>query len=140
MGRKGNRKLLQFVDALVATGVREIVKAYGADGAPADEEKAREVAMRIAQSICFQYARQIMYVPANLELKLSARDEEIWREYGQDGPDGARKYTPERLAQLAAKHELTMGHLYCIVRQMQRREIASRQGRLPGLEDDPEAS
>lgn len=136
MGRKSVKKLYQFVDALVATGTREMVRA----GLTADEEKAREVAHEIAKSICFQYAKSILYVPVDLEFKLSQRDNEIWAKYGQDGPDGAKKYTPSRVAQLAEEHNLTVAHLYCIVKAVHRREIEARQGRLPGLEDEPSAS
>ena len=137
MGRKigKNKRLYAFVDALVATGAREILRA----GLTADETKAREVAHEIAKSICFQYAKSIMYVPVDLELQLSQRDDEIWRQYGEDGPDGARKFSPARVAQLAEEHNLTVAHLYAIVKAVHRREIASRQGTLPGLEDDAEA-
>lgn len=135
MGRKSVKKLYAFVDALVATGVREIVAA----GLCTDEDKARQVAHEIAKSICFQYAKSIMYVPVDLEFQLSQRDDEIWSKYGQDGLDGARKYSAARVAQLAEEYKLTVAHVYCIVKAVHRREMASRQGQLPGLED-PAAS
>jgi len=125
MGRKSNEKLYQFVDALISTGAREIKQSLGVD-----EDKARALMREIAHSICFQYARSYMYVPADLEFQLTKRDEEIWQEYGQDGPDGARKYSPQRIAQIADARRLTTQHLYCIVRIMQKRELASRQGQL----------
>lgn len=140
MGRKigKNKKLYAFVDALVATGTREIVRAglVTTEAKGTDEAKAREVAHEIAKSICFQYAKSIMYVPVDLELQLSQRDDEIWRQYGQDGPDGTRKFSPGRVAQLAEDHNLTVAHVYAIVKAVHLREIASRQGVLPGLEDD----
>lgn len=134
MGRKSTKKLYQFVDALVVTGAREIIKAK----LTSDEVRAREVARDIAQAICAQYARTIMYVPADLEFQLSQRDQVIWEKYSQDGSDGARKFTSTRVAQLSEEYQLTVAHIYCIVRLVQRREMASRQGRLPGLEDHPE--
>lgn len=136
MGRKTDKKLYQFVDALVATGAREIVGA----GLTKDEIKARLVARSIARSICDQYARSILYVPLDVESELAARDDEIWQKYTVDGPDGAKKYSPVRIAQLADEYKLTVAHLYCIVRAGRSREaaeLASRQSRLPGL-DDPE--
>ena len=133
MGRKSTKKLYQFVDALVATGAREMIKA----GLTKNEVQAREVAREIAQAICYQYARTIMYVPADLEFQLSQRDEVIWQKYSQDGPDMARKFTPTRVAQLSQEYSLTVAHIYCIVRAVMKREQDSRQGRLPGLEDQP---
>lgn len=133
MGRKSNRKLYQFVDALVATATRSITERLGAK-----EDLAREVAQEVAHAICFQYARSIMYVPANLEFQLGQRDQAIWQQYGQDGPDGARKFTPLRVAQLAEEYTLTTAHVYCIVKLMHQREVEARQGRLPGFSDDPD--
>ncbi len=133
MGRKSTKKLYQFVDALVATGAREMIKA----GLTKDELQAREVSREIAQAICYQYARTIMYVPADLEFQLSQRDQVIWEKYGQDGADGARKFTPMRVAQLSEEFSLTVAHIYCIARAVMKREQESRQGRLPGLEDEP---
>lgn len=131
MGRKkkSNDKLYQFVDALVATGAAELQKSLGTS-----EEKARDVMRSVAHSICFQFARSYMYVPLDLQFQLSKRDEDIWAEYGRDGPDGAGKYTPQRIAQIAESRQLTTQHLYCIVRMMHKREIESRQGRLPGID------
>jgi len=137
MGRKTNKKLYQFVDALVVTGSREIVSA----GLTKDEDQARLVAHAIARSICNQFARSLMYVPLDVESELAARDQEIWEKYTVDGPDGARKYSPVRIAQLAEEYKLTVAHLYCIVREGRKRqsaELQSRQGRLPGLDDDDE--
>lgn len=133
MGRKSTKKLYAFVDALVATGVRELSK-----GLVTDEDQAREVMREIAQSICFQYARSIMYVPADLEFQLAKRDLVILEKYGQDGPDGVRKFTPMRVAQLSDEYKLTVAHIYCIIRVMHKREIEGRQGRLPGLDDPQE--
>ena len=129
-GRSGRRKLYQFVDALVETGTREIVSQLPFE----DEERAREVMRQIAHAICHQYGRSVLYVPAELEFTLDRRDAEIWGKYGQDGPDGARKYSPQRVAQLAEEYRLTTVHVYAICRLAQRREIEGRQGRLPGLE------
>jgi len=135
-GRRGRRKLYQFVDALVETGTREIVSQLPFD----DEERAREVMRQIAHSICHQYGRSVLYVPADLEFTLNQRDADIWAKYGQDGPDGVRKYSPQRVAQLAEEYRLTTVQVYAICRLAQRREIESRQGRLPGLEEVQEVA
>ena len=130
MGRKSRQKLYQFVDALVETGTRSLLNEAVVD----DPDRARAVMREIAHSICHQYARSVLYVPADLEFKLSQRDLDIWAKYGQDGPDGVRKFTPQRVAQLADDHKLTTVQIYCIWKLMHRREIEGRQGRLPGIE------
>lgn len=133
MGRKSKAKLYQFVDDLVAVAVREMRTSLAGHGIT--DEIAQPVARDIARGICFQYARTVMYVPVDMEFELSRRDELIWEQYGQDGPDDVRKFTPLRVAQLGEQHKLTVGHIYCIVKLMQRREMERRQGRLPGFED-----
>jgi hypothetical protein len=131
MGRKSRQKLYQFVDALVETGQRALVGGSLVE----DPDRAREVMREIAHSICHQYARSVLYVPADLEFALSRRDQDIWAKYSQDGPEGARKFSPQRVAQLADEYKLTTVQIYCICKLMQRREVESRQGRLPGLEE-----
>lgn len=133
MGRKSRQKLYQFVDALVETGTRKVAdEARTVD--LSDPDQAREVMREIAHLICNQYARTVLYVPADLEFKLSQRDLEIWAQYSQDGPDGVRKFSPQRVAQLADEQKLTTVQIYCICKLMHRREIEGRQGRLPGIE------
>jgi Mor family transcriptional regulator len=136
MGRKSRQKLYQFVDALVETGTRALV----ADKAIEDPDRARDLMREIAHSICNQYARSVLYVPADLEFALSKRDAEIWQQYSQDGPDGVRRFSPGRVAQLADQYKLTTVQIYCIAKLMHRREIEGRQGRLPGLEVMGEAA
>lgn len=136
MGRKSRDKLYQFVDALVETGTRALV----ADKAVEDPDRARELMREIAHAICNQYARSVLYVPADLEFALTKRDAEIWAKYGQDGDDGARRFSPARVAQLADEYQLTTVQIYCICKLMHRREIEGRQGRLPGIEVVGEAA
>lgn len=133
MGRKSKAKLYQFVDDLVAIAVREMSTSLAGRGIT--DEIAQPVARDIARGICFQYARTVMYVPVDMEFQLSQRDELIWQLYGQDGPDDVRKFTPLRVAQLGEQFKLTVGHIYCIVKLLQKRELERRQGRLPGFED-----
>lgn len=130
MGRKSRDKLYQFVDALVETGARQLV----ADEVVDDADTARQVMREIAHAICHQYARSVLYVPADMEFVLSKRDASIWEKYGQNGADGVKRFSPARVAQLADEYKLTTVQIYCIVKLMQRREMEARQGRLPGLE------
>lgn len=130
MARKGDPKLYEFVDALVATGAREMVASLGTD-----EATAKDLMRGIAHSICLQYARSYMYVPVDMEFELSLRDKEIWRKYGEDSAR-ARKFTSARVAELSEEYGVTTVQIYCIVRLMKQREFADRQGTLP-LDDEP---
>lgn len=124
MGRKGNDKVYALVDDLVNIGTLEL----GAIGVAGD--KAQDTMRNIANALCFRYARTILYVPANLQLQLGKRDELIYQQYGQDGPDGARKFSAQRVAQLAEDYKLTTVHVYAIIKLMTSREAAKRQGSL----------
>jgi Mor family transcriptional regulator len=130
MGRKGDRRLHQFIDDLVAIGLRELPQHV--DATP---EVARELMTAIAHQVCFAYARTSIYVPAAMELTLTPRDEDIWRKYGQEGPDGVRPYTAARIQQLAGEYGMTERHLYNIVRMMRELETRKRQLPLPGIVD-----
>ncbi len=133
MGRKGNLRVYQFVDALVATGVRELVTSAGMT-----EQTARDFMTAIAHQMCFQYAKEHIYVPAVMELKLSSRDVAIYNEHATEGPDGVRPYTAARLEQIAAAHDLTLRQCYNIIALARRRDQAMRQPQLPGLEAQAE--
>lgn len=131
MGRKSKRKVLQFVDASVAVATRVLTTR-----ARMDDALARELAADIARGICAAYAKQVMYVPEDVEFALSARDEQIWSAYQQDGPDGATRYTAARVDQLAVEHGLSVNHVYCIIRLMRKRDFARTQAVLPGFDAD----
>lgn len=90
----------------------------------------------IAQEVCWRNAKTIIYVPEALDFVLTKRDEKIWAEYQQDGPgpNGAGKFTGARVEELAIEYKLTVQQIYNIIRLMRRREVAERQGVLPGLE------
>lgn len=130
MARKGDPRLYAFVDALVATGVRDLVAALAID-----EVVASELMRDIAHSICIQYARTYLYVPVDMEFDLTARDKEIWKKYGEDSAS-ARKFTSARVAELSAEYRVTTVQIYCIVSRKKQRELRSRQGSLPGIEPD----
>ena len=129
MGRKSRKKLYQFVDALVDIGSRELVSRM-----QVTDEAARDLMRDVARGMCFRYAKTIMYVPADMEFDLSKRDDDIWQEYSQDGPEGARKFTPARIAQISEKRRITVAHVYCIIRAIRQRENDARQAILPGVD------
>lgn len=129
MGRKGRAKVTVFADALVETGVKQLVSDL-----QVTEEAARATMGEITRKICWQYARQFIYVPLDMEFELTQRDQRLWDAYGQPGPDGARPYTSARVAQIAQLEEMTTVHLYRIFKLAKQRELASRQHQLPGFE------
>lgn len=135
MGRKQREKILQFIDDLVAQATRVMTTSLGIQ-----EESAKRAATDIAHAMCCQYGKSYMYVPTDLDFQLSDRDHELYRKYGEDGPvDGrgifARRYTRDRVDQLAAEYGLTSQQVYNIIRLMKRLELKERQGVLPGLEE-----
>lgn len=134
MGRKSAHKLPEFVESLVATGVEAL-----ANSPPTDEVQARQVMNKIARSMCWRYARTLLYIPVFKEADLSERDEAIMRQYGEDGPDGARKYSAQRLDQIRESHGLTIAHLYAIINAQKRKrrqaaDAAAPAGRAGQLE------
>lgn len=117
MGRKSAHKLPQFVETLVATGVEAL-----ASSPPINEVQARQVMEQIARSICWQYAKTILYIPAFKEADLSERDAAILKQYGEDGPDGARKFSTQRVEQIRGFYDLTMAHTYAIISAQQKKQ------------------
>jgi len=130
-GRQGRKRPYQLVDDMVTVGSRAII-----DQLKLPQEQAEELMRQIAHEVCFMNCKVTIYIPEDLEFTLSKRDVEIWSEYQLDGPGptGARKFTAARVDELAAQHKLTAQQIYNIIRLMKKREIAARQGVLPGLE------
>jgi Mor family transcriptional regulator len=129
VARRGNKRLYQFIDDLVAIGTRELMQS-----AELQEIEAKTLMTSIAHAMCHQHARTQFYVPAVLEIELDERDECIWSAYCQDGPDGVMKFTKARVEQLAEEHKLTPRHMYSVISLARRRDQARRQPALPGLE------
>lgn len=127
MGRKQRETLLQFVDHLVATTAQVI----GEELPQVDAAKARQVGVEIARRMCAQYGKTYMYVPSVLPFELTERDREIWAEYSVDGPDGARRFTRDRVDQIASARNLSPQHVYSIVKVMHQAEVARVQSGLP---------
>jgi len=127
-GRRGRTRPLKLVDDMVTVGARELASQL-----KVPDEVAKEVMRNIAHQVCFLNAGCLIYVPENLDFVLSKRDEQIWAAYQEDGPS-ARKFSAARVEELAQQHELTEVQIYNIIRLMKRREVASRQGTLPGLD------
>lgn len=131
MGRRGKSHDIAsaFFGALVATGVSELKASCGIE-----ESTGWKVMNAIAEAMSAQFARTNFYVPVSLETRRLERDEAIVRECGEDGPPPAcaRKFSGDRLREVAAKHELTERQVYSIIKFMRERRIASGNGKRGG--------
>lgn len=130
-GRTGRKRPYQLVDDMITVGSKELI-----DQLAVPEEQAKELMRQIAHQVCFLNAKQYIYVPEALDFKLSKRDETIWAEYQVDGPAPTfgRKFSAQRIDELAAQYNLTTVQIYNILRLMRKQEVASRQFLIPGLE------
>jgi Mor family transcriptional regulator len=118
--RRGDDRLAAFVDAMVRIGAAELTRTLDTE-----EQIAREVMRAIAHELCNAFASQYIYIPLDRGYALGMRDREIWAKYRADSAH-ARKYSPARVAELAAEYSLTTVQVYCIVRLMRERERAAR--------------
>ncbi len=76
-----------------------------AEGMP--EDRARAVAFSLAESVRQHWGGQLIYVPVGTGYEISERDREIWE-----------KFTGDNHEQLARDYEVTVVHVYRIVKKM----------------------
>ncbi len=119
----------EFFEFLVVAGIKHL-KAAAIGQAP----QRHAVMQAIAGHIFWCYEKQILYVPANKELALQARDQQILGDYGQDGPGGESRFTAKRLQQIARQHGIGIGHAYNILKNLaaQRKRLAGAGGSADG--------
>ena len=82
------------------------------------------VATAQLQHLAAEKGGKAIYLAKGVAAMLAARDELIWREFN------GRNY-----AELARRHGLTEMRVRQIVAEQRARDMAQRQGRLPGLDD-----
>lgn len=126
MGRRQREKQLAFVEA----GVSEARSLLTDAGLP--EDKAAALAEEWVRRVVARFQRGYMYVPVRKTVDLPVRDAEIYRQYGLDGPNGARRFTRDRAEQLAEQHQLTIQQIYSIIRLQKHLELVDRQAPLDG--------
>lgn len=129
IGRGPRDTVSEFVDHVSGIVTRELQTAGLA------ESQARDLATTIVHQICSRYAKQTLYIPGLLDMRLTERDLEMWDAYCRPGPTGSRPCSHERLLEIAAERGLSDRHLYSIFKLARQRELAARQGTLPGLDD-----
>lgn len=67
-------------------------------------------------------------------MRLTERDLQMWDAHCRPGPTGSRPFSHVRLLEIAAERGLSDRHLYGIFKLARLRELAARQGTLPGLD------
>jgi Mor family transcriptional regulator len=129
--RPRQEKLTRFVDSMVEIGARQLVETL-----QIDSDQAATAMRMVAHEFCKVYARTLVYIPMDVQVEMSLRDQKIWAEYGEERAS-SRKYSPARVEELAAAYEMTTTHIYNITRLMRAKqradeaaEWASRQGAL----------
>ena len=130
-GRTGRRRPHELIEEMVTIGAKALV-----DQLQVPEAQARELMRQVAHEVCFTFAKNTIYIPEDLDFVLTQRDEQIWAAYQSEGPDGVRPYTAGRVEQLAFEHSLSTQQIYNIIRLAKRREVAERQGVLPGMDGE----
>lgn len=84
-----------------------------------DPASAHAIGVQVAEYITSNWGGQLIYIPKNHSGQLSARDLEIWD-----------KFNGRNHAQLAKEYNLTVQHVYRVVKMMQERENEKRQNKL----------
>lgn len=123
------KKVYEFIESLIRIGVARLMETL-----KMDQAKAVEVMRAVAHAVVLEHARQLLYVPVAIEMQLEPRNDAIWAEFHQPGPDGVTACSPARLAQLAIAYGRTERWIYEILRYRREQEAAARQGDLPGFE------
>lgn len=71
------------------------------------QEQARTIGFKLAESVRQHWGGQLVYVPVGTGYEISERDREIWE-----------KFTGDNHEQLARDYEVTVVHVYRIVKKM----------------------
>jgi hypothetical protein len=129
--RSRRLKLYDFVADVVEAGQAVL----GAE-LQLDPARAKAVMLLIARGICEKNAKSLVYIPEAINLALAERNARVWAAYQVDSP-AARKFTPERAAELAAEHDLSMQMVYRILAEQRAAEMSDVQPELPGLDGAP---
>lgn len=132
MSRRSRVTAPDLVRTIIDTGTRVLTAEHGVS-----RSAALAATEAVARAICDAYGKQDVYIPADMGWALTERDLQIWAAYGRPGPDGERPYSGARVQALGREWDLSAQQVYAIVRAVRRREIAERQGVLPGIDPAP---
>ena len=127
MPRSSRLKLHQFVEDLVKVGQDHLTAQCAL---PAEAAGAAMIA--ITRAFCERNAKSLVYIPEAANLAKMERNAIMWAKYQVDGtgPTFARKFTPERLQEIAAEYDLTPQQLYNIFRDERAAELSLLQASL----------
>lgn len=140
MPRSQRLKSYQFIDDLAETGgavltdgvalTPEQLQAAQATGSvQLTDAQAAGVMREIVRRFCHRNAKSVVYIPEAISVAKMERNARIWQDY-QTGP---KKFTPGRIEELAAEHDLTPQMVYQIVARERHRELREVQDELPGM-------
>ncbi len=118
-GQKYRMKSSALLEHVVAVGRKLLTERAGIE-----EEAATELARDLAHELARQFGGQLFYFPLDLAGTLSRRDRELFARFNGTNHE-----------ELARASGLSVQHIYKIVEQVRREEVARRQGRLFALED-----
>lgn len=116
MNKQLTKRRNNFLEALQAVCKSEAVRVTGLTSA-----NAEKLADRIFSSICFQYARTHLYIPANIASELQPRNAEIFRKYGEQR-ETSRPYSSERVYELSQEYMLNETYIYEILKNQKEKQ------------------
>lgn len=95
-------------------------------------ESAQTAMIAITRAFCERNAKSLVYIPEAANLAKMERNAIMWAKYQVDGPGPtfARKFTPERLQEIAAEYDITSQQLYLIFRAEREAELSLIQASL----------
>jgi Mor family transcriptional regulator len=119
---------------LVATFMRELADTVASElqdtlGLP--QERAAEIGLRSAQTVCDEFGGQLIYVPQGFALRITERDRALYSEFCSNGRDAAAT---------ARKFEISIQQVYKRIRLIEAAEYAERQGSLFDAANGTEAA
>lgn len=118
MGRKASRRPAELIADLVSLGTATLVQTLGIS-----EPQAREAMREVAHNLARNHGGTIMYIPKDMEFRLTRRDMRIYERMGR-----------ENVHDLAKEYQLTAQQLYAINRCVRDQMLRNRQDPLPGFE------
>ena len=84
-----------------------------------DTDIAEQVAVEIANRMARHWGGQLVYIPAGAAIRISQRDEAIWRDFNGNNHD-----------ELAHQYGISLQWVYQIVKKMRQRDMETRQASL----------
>lgn len=118
MKRPSKNKDRIFVKEASQIIAQELVEALNIP-----QEQAEEVARQATNSICHRFARQLIYIPLDVEFKLTKRDLDLYN-----------AWNGQNMEALVDQFQLSNVQIYKILKQVRQAQRAKNEPQLPGFE------